>query len=304
MKVIVKVWYFSTPDQVPSVVVDRGGDNNNNKKDDECHDHDDDDDRPTVAVVIDVLRATTTITALLEHGAVAVETFDDVDVLKQTASSWQRNNEVPKLLVGERGGIMIDGFDLGNSPAVITSDIVQGRRIFMSTTNGTRALATVREGVPDVYCACLPNRSAVSKQIVQRLSLLGQSQQSRVVANNDTTSTNVWIIGSGGEGKFSLEDTFCAGAVVSALLEDAVQSTTAIDIELANDDMVGAMAVWECYKSNPEKCLRTASHGKTLTGIMTKEDADADFRACSALDISHVVPVQSRPGVLEVKNVP
>ena len=271
-KMNVKVSYFSTPDQVPLVDVTVS-------------------DPPRVAVVIDVLRATTTITALLENGAEAVETFDDINLLKQAASLWQGE----RLLVGERGGIMIEGFDLGNSPVAMAQANVAGKRIFMSTTNGTRALAKVRNHVPCVYCACLPNRQAVSERIIA------------VLCEGDTQShetSHVWIIGSGGEGKFSLEDTFCAGSVASALLERAVQTvptTITMDIQPANDDMVAAMAVWECYKKNPESCLRKASHGKSLTTIMSQQEADADFKACAALDVSEVIPEQSGPGVLKLQ---
>ena len=68
---------------------------------------------PESSVVIDVLRATTTIAWALENGADSVQVFADVDELKNEAKSF---SEMDKILVGERGGKKIDGFDLGNSP--------------------------------------------------------------------------------------------------------------------------------------------------------------------------------------------
>lgn len=262
-----QVWYYSTPDSVP----------NNN-------------DLPNVAVVVDVLRATTTITKLLEQGADAVETFEDVVTLKQAASQYKGDN---KLLVGERGGVMVKGFDLGNSPAAIQKDVVKDKRVFMSTTNGTRALAKVRE-VEHVFCAALSNRTAVAKRV---LRLMGRIQ----VKPNETR--DVWIIGSGGEGKFSLEDTLCAGSIARALEQADVHTVpTVVDLKVqyANDDMLAALAVWECYKDNTEACLRKASHGKVLANLMSQADVDADFEACSTVDTSEAVPKQTRPGELRI----
>ena len=92
---------------------------------------------PDCAVVIDVLRATTTIATALSAGAEAVQTFSDIDLLSAQASAWP---EEKCLKVGERGGKKITGFDLDNSPLNCTEQIVKEKRLFLTTTNGTRAL--------------------------------------------------------------------------------------------------------------------------------------------------------------------
>ena len=99
-------------------------------------------DGPDAAVVIDVLRATTTIAWALQNGAEAVQAFADLDELRSQSSQWP---QASRLLLGERGGCMLEGFDLGNSPVAVTPELVQGKRLFMSTTNGTRALQRVRD---------------------------------------------------------------------------------------------------------------------------------------------------------------
>ena len=130
---------------------------------------------PDAAVVIDVLRATTTIAWSLENGAEAIEAFAELEPLDAAAAAWPQDL---RLRAGERGGTRVDGYDLGNSPLAVTRELVGGKRIFMSTTNGTRSLAVVKP-VPLLVTACLPNRSAVARRLLDR-----ECQQ-------------VWIVGSG-----------------------------------------------------------------------------------------------------------
>ena len=225
--------------------------------------------RPDAAVVIDVLRATTTIAWALHHGAEAVQAFADLDTLRGTAEAWPA---AERLLLGERGGQRLEGFDLGNSPVAVTPDTVAGKRLFMSTTNGTRALDRVRE-VPLLMTAALPNRDAVARR------LLAQQPASLV------------IVGSGWEGAYSLEDSLAAGAL-AARLQD-LDSSAGVD---ANDELTAALALWNQWAHDPEACLRVASHGRRLIGL---GDHDADFRCCAGVDQLDVVPTQVEPGVLK-----
>jgi 2-phosphosulfolactate phosphatase len=76
---------------------------------------------PDVAVVIDVLRATTTISWALKNGADSIQVFADLDLLKESAIKWQADE---RLMLGERGGKKIKGFDLGNSPLSVTKKLL------------------------------------------------------------------------------------------------------------------------------------------------------------------------------------
>ena len=120
---------------------------------------------PEAAVVIDVLRATTTIAWALQNGAEAVQTFSDLGDLRNSASQWNPRN---RLLIGERGGKKLKGFDLGNSPVAVVPELVKGKRLFMSTTNGTRSLQRVREA-PMLLTLALPNRSADEKRLLKEM---------------------------------------------------------------------------------------------------------------------------------------
>ena len=160
--------------------------------------------QPESAVVIDVLRATTTIAWALHNGAEAVQAFADLDDLRAAAEAWPAEQ---RLLLGERGGQKLEGFDLGNSPVAVTPDVVKGKRLFMSTTNGTRALDRVRS-VPLLLTTALPNRGAVAQRLIER------------------QPASVAIVGSGWEGSYSLEDSLAAGALIQRLQELGVQRST------------------------------------------------------------------------------
>ncbi len=223
---------------------------------------------PDAAVVIDVLRATTTIAWALNNGAEAVQTFADIDELKERAFQWP---ESARLLLGERGGKRLEGFDLGNSPVAVVPELVTGKRLFMSTTNGTRSLHRVRNA-SCLYTMALPNRMAVAKKL-----LCDQPE-------------NIWIVGSGWEGSYSLEDSLAAGALASVLLDNDEDT-----VHIANDELISALALWDKWKGDREGCLRKASHGQRLVGLGNHDD---DFRFCSELDILEILPCQEEIGVL------
>ena len=222
---------------------------------------------PESSVVIDVLRATTTIAWALENGADSVQVFADVDELKNKAQSFPDKD---KILVGERGGEKLDGFDLGNSPLGVSAENVRGKRVFMSTTNGTRSLHRVRES-EILYTMALPNRRAIAE---------------RLISDNPK---EVWIVGSGWEGSYSLEDSLAAGALGSFLI-DQLDS-----VQVLNDELMASVALWKTWENDVEGCLRIASHGQRLAGIGNHDD---DFACCASLDNLSVIPQQMEMGVL------
>ncbi len=247
-----QIFYFHTSEAVPPVTPPGAG-------------------GPDAAVVIDVLRATTTIAWALQNGAEAIQAFADLQELEAAAEAWPAER---RLRAGERGGQRLGGYDLGNSPLAVTPECVGGKRIFMSTTNGTRSLAAVRE-VPLLLTACLPNRTAVARRLLER------------------GCRRLWVVGSGWEGAYSLEDSLAAGALASALCELAVAPHG--EVQFGNDEMLAALALWQQWRQDPETCLRVASHGQRLIGL---GDHDADLACCSAVDTLQVVPEQTEPGVL------
>ncbi|HEV3270582.1 MAG TPA: 2-phosphosulfolactate phosphatase [Candidatus Methylacidiphilales bacterium] len=150
--------------------------------------------RASACAVIDVIRATSTIITALAHGAgvQAVASLDEAFALKAQNPG--------AVLAGERGGRAVPGFDLGNSPGDFTTERVQGRRVVLTTTNGTQALAACR-GARAVVAAALLNLDAVAA----RLREIGPP----------------WIIVCAGcEGGFGVDDAIVAGALAEALDRD------------------------------------------------------------------------------------
>lgn len=229
---------------------------------------------PDCAIVVDVLRATTTIAAALDAGAEAVQVFADIDELMQVSEKWPADR---RIRVGERGGAMVEGCDMGNSPLGCTPEAVKGKRLFMTTTNGTRALQRVQKA-PVVLTAALVNRKTVVRYLMTEMP------------------ETVWIVGSGWEGSFSLEDTVCAGAIADSF---ASEMGYPLDDLAGNDEVFGAIALYLQWREQLYELMNHASHGKRLLGLQCYDD----LKYCSETDILEVLPMQAEPGVLTRSNV-
>ena len=228
------------------------------------------DELPVCAIAIDVLRATSTIAAALQSGAEAIQAFSDIDTLMKVSDKWP--SEL-RLRGGERGGAKVAGCDLGNSPLDCTPEVVGGKRLFISTTNGTRTLQRIQDA-KIVLAAALVNRQAIVDYVV--------SQQPETV----------WMVGSGWEGDYSLEDTVCAGAIADSII-------TKLDVPLTevagNDELVAAIALYRQWKDNLLDLFYLASHGQRLVRL----ECFADLKFCATPDTLNVVPIQTSLGVLQ-----
>jgi len=150
-----------------------------------------------IAVVIDVLRASTTIVTALAHGAAALRPVAAIEEARRLAGTLGGGT----LLGGERGGTRIEGFDLGNSPREYGRDRVAGRTIVITTTNGTAALAACDEA-REIVIGALVNRRAVA-DTVRRLAV-------------ETGASDVHLVCAGTDGMVSAEDVLAAGAILDA----------------------------------------------------------------------------------------
>jgi 2-phosphosulfolactate phosphatase len=143
-----------------------------------------------VAVVIDVLRATTTMIHALAAGCDAIIPCAEIDEARKVAESLPTGTA---LLAGERQGLPIEGFDLGNSPGDCTPANCSGKTLVMTTTNGTRAILASLEAAR-VLVAAFVNRSAT----VEALKADGRP---------------IHLVCAGTDGQISLEDSMFAGSV-------------------------------------------------------------------------------------------
>lgn len=208
------------------------------------------------AVVIDVLRATSTITAALANGAKAV-----IPVLTPE-EAFERVAQLPAgavLLGGERRSVRIEGFNLGNSPLEYTRARVSGKTIIFTTTNGTRAIRRAA-GANSLLIASFLNISAVAARVFE----LGK---------------DVVILCAGTHDRFSLEDTACAGALVGAL------SGPDIDLDLCDLARV-ARLLYETYQGRLAELLHHSAHGQNLVKLGLSDD----LIFCAQADSLPIVP--------------
>lgn len=217
---------------------------------------------PRLVVVIDVLRATSTVVEALSNGARAIFPVATADDAARMAQNIGRDTV---LLCGERRGLPIDGFDLGNAPPEFTADRVEELALVMTTTNGTRALLAVAErqaaaaGPVAIVAASFLNLSAV----VHRLAEDG---------------TGAALVCAGREGRFALEDAVCAGALVRGVEEAGV------DVEL-NDAGVASRELAP-DTGGFRRVLESTVAGRHLSEIGRAED----LAFCAQVDRTSVVP--------------
>ncbi len=217
----------------------------------------------------DVLRATTTIATALANGAEAIQVFSDLNELERVSASWDASK---RLLAGERGGKQVAHFDLGNSPLDCTPERMHDRRLFISTTNGTRALQKI-ETAPVVLAAALINRETIVRYLLE------------------TQPETIWIVGAGWEGSFALEDTVCAGAIAHNL---AHQMGCKVGEISGNDELIDAVTLYRHWQNDLLELFQHASHGQRLLRL----DGHADLKYCSELDTLDVLPIQRECGIL------
>ncbi|NJL44712.1 MAG: 2-phosphosulfolactate phosphatase family protein [Leptolyngbyaceae cyanobacterium SM2_3_12] len=224
---------------------------------------------PDCAIAIDVLRATSTMAAALEAGAEAIQVFSDIDELLTTSAAWPTET---RLRAGERGGAKVEGCDLGNSPLDHSVERSRGKRLFMTTTNGTRCLKRI-EHAPMVITAALTTRRAVVNFLLEH--------------NPET----VWLVGSGWEGTYSLEDTVCAGAIIHGVI--AATQQTFKDLA-GNDAAIASVSLYLQWQDQLLDLMHYASHGQRLLNL----ENEADLKYCAQLDVLDIVPIQKEAGLL------
>jgi 2-phosphosulfolactate phosphatase len=182
-----------------------------------------------VAVVVDVLRATTVMVQALASGCDAVIPCGEIDDAKAVAASLPPGTA---LLAGERQGLPIAGFDLGNSPGEFTPEVCQGKTVVITTTNGTRAILASLDA-ERVYIAAFANLGATSEDLSVQFYKKDHGHA-------------VHIICAGTEGNISLEDSLLAGALASGIsghCSDVALTPGLADL-FGNDEALLVVSQW------------------------------------------------------------
>ena len=229
--------------------------------------------RDATCVVFDVLRATSTILTALFNGATRVYPVGTV-----AEAVTLRDMRLPAaLLGGERGGVRIDGFDLGNSPREYTPEQVSGREIITTTTNGTVALRACA-GARTVLAGTLLNLRALADHLSADVS----------------TAQRIVLICAGTGERFALEDGFAAGALLTLL--KARCETAAFT---ADDASLAMLAVHKRWRHQPLAALQASENGRRLAQL----GLDGDTEWCARESPFDLIAVE-RQGALVGEKVP
>jgi len=202
-------------------------------------------------VVVDILRATSCMTAALANGVSEIVPVSELSECKKLKDNGY-------LTAAERNGEKVDGFDFGNSPYNYIDGDVSGRKLGITTTNGTLSI----------------NKSKNADQIVIGSFL----NISRVVNYLKEGTNDVLILCAGWKGQVNLEDTMFSGAVVEALIDD---------FEVEFDSTIIARNVYNASKENKFEYLKNSSHFKRLS----KMGIEKDIKYCMNEDVFDVLPV-------------
>jgi 2-phosphosulfolactate phosphatase len=210
----------------------------------------------SIVVIIDVLRATSTIATALYNGARSIIPVDSV------SRCMEIGKQIEGVTAGERDGKIADGLEYGNSPFEYPKAFIEGKTLVLTTTNGTRLLhMALEKGAKEIITGSFPNLSVVCDHLI-------------AMKKNVILGCAAW------KDKVNIEDTLFAGAVISRIREH---------FSINCDSSHIAEAMYEKGKKNLFDFLKKneASHYHRLMGF----GLEKDLRYCLTADEANVLPV-------------
>ena len=216
----------------------------------------------TPVLVLDVLRATTTMVAALSNGAKAVLPAAGPDEALRIAQNLER---AAVILCGERNMRKIEGFPLGNSPLEMTEDVVRGKTVVMATTNGTPAIVASGPGDP-VMIGAVTNFSAAVEKARAAFEERGE----------------ISILCSGRERMFAMEDAYTAGRFAQAIIPKGERR----GMEL-NDAAIAALEFVRRYGDKWKRAISASAAARALKEAGFRDD----LVAATEVDTYSVVPL-------------
>jgi 2-phosphosulfolactate phosphatase len=223
-----------------------------------------------VIVVIDVLRATSVMVHAMSQGASEIIPLATVEEAFRMAKAFPRGFVI---LGGERKNKEIPGFDLGNSPKEYLEERVKGKKLILTTTNGTRAFHAVSSG-KEILVGSFLNIGAIAQRCLE-------------------LDRDLFIFPSGDEGNFSLEDTLCGGMLIDLITQKEKKEISLTDASYS------AQILYQRFKDKLLEGFRLSHHGRELIN----RGFENDLVYCAQIDITPLVPV-FREGVIRVPLTP
>ncbi|MGB0346043.1 MAG: 2-phosphosulfolactate phosphatase [Balneolaceae bacterium] len=208
------------------------------------------------AVIIDILRATSSMTTAISNGAKKVIPVEDMSDAVKIAKTMDTNDY---LLCGEKNGVKIEGYHLGNSPLEYTPETIQDKTLIFNTTNGTKAIKK----------ANLANRIYLG-------AFLNQQSVLNALKDHDD---EVVLICSGWRGRLALEDTLFAGSILYHMFDGKLPQKT-------KDGAKVAFGLYEKFKDNLEDTISGSDHAYRLSNLVPEND----IPFCCQVDKFDVLP--------------
>ena len=212
-------------------------------------DFDNYDHKGKIVVVIDVLRATSTINTLLFLGADHVKPVGSLEECKVLKDD-------DYIIMAERMGKKVEGFDYGNSPTKFKEENIKGRKVAIATSNGSKAIIKSEGSKRTILCSFLNIESVIN--LIKKYE------------------SDVLLLCSGWLGKTNLEDTLCAGGIVAGLDNFEIESDTALMAKALHDNTDDIL-----------ETMKLSSHAKRLSGY----DNKVDIEFCSRVNTQPIVPI-------------
>ncbi|MEX0994890.1 MAG: 2-phosphosulfolactate phosphatase [Balneolaceae bacterium] len=216
--------------------------------------------RGKTVVITDVLRATSTMVTAIKNGAKGIIPVGDMGEASKIAQNVNSDNY---LLCGEKNGLKIEGFDLGNSPLEYTRERIEGKTLIFNTTNGTKAVKKSM-AAQEVYIAAFLNLDTVVEAL-----------------RNSTR--DIILICSGWQGRLSLEDLLLAGNIIYNLCNGKLD-------DQSSDGAKVAFSLYEKFGNDLKNSIFHSNHAARLKELVGEEDI---AYSCQ-LNITDVLPVLNR----------
>lgn len=228
-----------------------------------------------IYIVIDVIRATTSMAVMLDRGARRIYAAGSIE---QARAARQLHPE--RLLCGERHVKPLPGFDYGNSPVQFAAANLRDRELIMTTTNGTRAFHACPPGAIRL-AGSLYNAEAVTSKA---LELAGEQQ------------SDIHLVCSGEEDAFGLDDAVCAGYLVQEIQNQIDEETQ--DLEL-HESALAALALYEAYQ--PPELIEFSNAARQVIEGGLPNDATFCMRENASQSVGLVVGQEEETGLLLIE---
>lgn len=220
-------------------------------------------------VVIDVLRASSTIITALNNGAKEITPVSGIESAVKLSGGMFGGHT---LLCGERNAKKIDGFALGNSPLEFTKELVENKSIVLFTTNGTKALVKSKFS-ENLFVGSFLNLNFLTNHLLK--------------LNND-----IEIVCAGSSNKFSLEDALCAGFICDKILQREKET-------VLTDSAKAVVVLKKKYGQNIVETLKESEHGKFLI----ENGFENDIEYCAQNSIIDLIPYYNNGSIKILTNL-